>query len=96
MAMTPDQKKRLLIGGGVGAVALVAGYAWLSRKTHAAALPSPHAGRGHGHHRHGNHDGQGHDGQGERAVVEVEENQRGEYGHRKHKHRHHGEHEDGR
>ena len=45
MALTPDQKKHLLIGGGVSAAALIVGYLFgRGRKTHEA---------GYGHHRHG-------------------------------------------
>jgi hypothetical protein len=84
MALTSDQKKHLLIGGGVGALALVAGYALLSgRRAHAAALPGGHR-QHHGHHRKHAHEDQG---QGE----ETHENERGEYGRKKHKH-HHREH----
>ena len=88
MALTSDQKKHLLIGGGVGALALIAGYALLGgHKALAGALP---AGRGEHHGKHGRHH---HDAQGQ--GEEAQENERGEYGHKKHKHRHHGEHGNG-
>lgn len=85
MALSADQKKHLLIGGGVGALALIAGYALLGgRKAHAGSLPSGHGGH-HGQHRRHHHEEQG-------GQIE---NERGEYGHKKHKHHHHGEHGNG-
>ena len=81
MALTSDQKKHLLIGGGVGALALIAGYALLGgRKAFAGALPAGHHAEHHGH-RQKHHEG---GGEGE--------NDRGEYGKKKHKHHHDGEH----
>jgi LPXTG-motif cell wall-anchored protein len=80
MSLTGDQKKHLLIGGGISALALVAGYMIFGRrKTSAAALPRGRTDELHDrrrrHHRHE----QGHPSE----VVEVE-NERGEYGRNRH------------
>jgi len=84
MSLTRDQKKHLLIGGSVGALALAAGYAlFSSRAAHAASLPS---GRGAG----GRHQRHPHEGQGGQAEIQAE-NDRGEYGPRHHR-QHHQEH----
>jgi hypothetical protein len=73
MALTPDQKKYLL-GGGIGALTLAVGHALLDgRAAHASSLPH--------HHPHHAHD------RGARDGDRVE-NERGEYGHKKHRHRH--------
>jgi len=87
MPLTPDQKKHLLIGGGVGALAAVVGSAIFGGRkdhAHAAALHLPREAHGEHHRRHASQDP---DGQGE--------NERGEYGSRKHRHHHHHERERG-
>jgi hypothetical protein len=87
MPLTGDQKKHLLIGGCVSALAIVAGYMIFGRrKTSAAALPSADVrhDRRRRHHRHE---------QGLPSEVVDVENERGEYG-RKH-HHHHSERDHG-
>jgi len=85
MALTGDQKKHLLIGGGVGALAVVVGYVLFGgHRAMAAGLPEPR----HEEHREKHHRKHRQEGQGEERSGE---NGRGEYGSKKHKHRH-GEH----
>jgi hypothetical protein len=91
MPLTDDQKKHLLIGGGISALALVGGYMLFGRRrASAATLPSradERLDRQRRHHRHeqGRPD----------EIDEVEvENERGEYG-RRHHHRHHEGHDHG-
>ena len=71
MALTKDQKKHLVIGGGLGAAALLVGN-WLfgSRRAIAAPLLSAHDGNGH-HERKPHHEDRG-------------DSERGTYGHGKH------------
>ncbi len=78
MALTRDQKKHLLIGGGVGALALVVGSALFGGRRAIAAplLPARHAEERHEKHRKKRRDREGH-----------EENERGEYGRKKKHHR---------
>ena len=87
MPLTGDQKKHLLIGGGISALAFVAGYMIFGgRKAHAASLPGrvesadERHDRRRRHHRHE----QGHP----REDAKVE-NERGEYGRKRHHHREH-------
>ena len=94
MALTDDQKKHLLIGGGLGALTLFVGSRLLGSKAHGTFLPSGGgAEEHHGTHRRGHHDeeyGQGASQAEDQGEIQPE-NERGEYGHKKHK-RHHGEH----
>jgi len=83
MALTRDQKKHFLIGGG--ALAVVAGYYLLrGHRAHADTIP---VGRHRAHYRR--HHWRHHQALQDQGV-EID-NARGEYGHRKHKHHHHGE-----
>jgi hypothetical protein len=43
VALTPDQKQKLLVGGGVGGFALL--VVFLGRRAHASAPPPPQAGQ---------------------------------------------------
>jgi len=77
--MTPDAKKYLLIGSGVGALAIFAG-SWLLGSRRAFADPKLPGGRRHEGGDHKRRDRDAHD-----------ENQRGEYGRKKkHRHKRHG------
>jgi LPXTG-motif cell wall-anchored protein len=95
MPLTGDQKKHLLIGGGVSALALVAGYLIFGgRKSRSAGLPGrvesadARHDRRRRHHRHE---------QGSPTEIAYEgdeharpgDNERGKYGRKRH--HHHGE-----
>lgn len=91
MPLTGDQKKHLLIGGGVSALALVAGYVIFGRRKRSAASLPGYPGcadelhdRQRRHHRHE---------QGRPSEFVEVDNERGEYGRKRH--RHHGEHDRG-
>ena len=105
MALTDDQKKNLLIGGGVGALALVVGFVFGGK---AAAAPAPDQSlqrgqsprfqppqrvptRDHDRKRKKRRPDDGGE-RGERGVRgERGENGRGEYGRKKHRRRHRGD-----
>lgn len=91
MPLTDDQKKHLFIGGGIGALAVAAGYMIFGRrKSSTAALPGYADDRHDRQRRHHRHE------QGQPSeFVDVEvDNERGEYG-RKHHRRHHEGHDRG-
>jgi len=82
MALSPDQKKHLLIGGGVGAILVGLAIFGGHKAVAGPVLPGGHGGHGHGERgRNPRQDGVG-DG----------ENGRGEYGGGKKKHHHGGHH----
>lgn len=104
MPLTPEQKKNLLIGGGVGGLALL-GVLLLGRRTADASprsLAGPPPAQAHGHHAPAQgqarsdhrapqrHKRRRHDDGGERD--DGGDNARGEYGRkRKHRRHHHGD-----
>jgi hypothetical protein len=87
MPLTTDQKKHLLVGGGISALALAAGYVIFGRRRTSDEALAEHAGRADalhdGRRRHHRHE------QG--SPIEFIENGRGEYGRRRH--HHHWEHD---
>lgn len=77
--MTSDDKKYLLVGGGVGAAVALVG-AWLFSRRPALAGRQLPQGRPHeGHHEKRQHGRGDHD-----------DHQRGEYRRKKHRHKRHG------
>lgn len=92
MPLTGDQKKHLLIGGGVSALAIVGGYMIFSRrKASAAALPGYASRADERHDRQRRHHRRE---QGLPSEFVEGENERGEYGRERH-HRHHEGHDRG-